>query len=313
YVQIVTGLGGWISALLIVAFVMVSIHLTIGDDDIGLPITVIGFVLYVAALALTRFWPGGLFRHHFVGALAAAGAIAAALGAAIAFEEVWPGVIVALPLAALTAWFCRDRILQFLVTGAAALWLVVWLVSDDTAYLLDILSLPTLLGALLYLWPPPRDVRGTALVLLLTLPVAAILFDYSEAAILIGEIGRGGWVARAVHLLLFLALLWRYQQSRGAASAMTETVAFAIAAVLISLLLPPGGSAALLLMMLAFVAGSRPLALIGAGFQAYFLWRFYYDLNATLLEKSLLLAGTGVALLLLYGWWELARRRRIAQ
>jgi uncharacterized membrane protein len=64
--------------------------------------------------------------------------------------------------------------------------------------------------------------------------------------------------------------------------------------------MPAGGSAALLMMMLAFTLGSRALAVIGTLLQVYFIWRFYYDLEASLLDKSLVLMGVGVLLLAAY-------------
>lgn len=312
YVEIVTGVGAWITALLMVAFVMVLLELTIAGGDLGIPVAAIGCALYVVALVLMWRWPGGLFRHHFVSALAAAGAIMAAVGTAGGFEEILPGVVVAVPLAALTAWLAHDRILQFLVSGTAALWIGIWLVSEETVYLLDILSIASVLGILLYLRPPVRDVRPTAVVLLLMLPVTAIVCDFNEWAFLFGELGLGGSFARAIHILLFLGLLWLFQRARGDRGNVVEAAAFGFAAILLGLLLPPGGSAALFLMMLAFVVGSRPLAIIGAALETYFLWRFYYDLGATLLEKSLLLAAVGIVLLLLCGWWEVALKRRTA-
>jgi uncharacterized membrane protein len=295
-----------------VAFVLVLLNLAIGDDDFGFPVAAAGGALYVIALVLIRRWPSGLFRHHFAGALAAAGAIMAAVGMAVAFEETWPGAVLAVLAAALTVHFARDLILQFLVSGAAALWIVIWLVSAETVYLLDILSIASIAGTLLYLRPPARDVRPTAIVLLLMLPVTAIVCDFNEWAFLFGELGLGGSIAVAIHVLLLLGVLWLFRRARSGAGQVVETAAGGLAAILIGLLLPPGGSAALYLMLLAFVVGSRPLAVIGVAFEAYFLWRFYYDLGATLLEKSLLLAGVGVVLLLFYGGLELARRRGAA-
>lgn len=313
YVQIVTGFGGWITALLMVAFVIVLIGLVIGTDDLGFPVASVGGAIFLIALVLKRRWPGGLFRHHFTGALAAAGAVTAAGGMAGAFEEIWPGAVLAVLAAALTRQFARDDILQFLVSGAAALWIGIWLVSAETAYLLDILSIASVAGAFLYLHPPARDVRPTAVVLLLMLPFTAIVCDFNEWVFLFSDLRLGGSFAVAIHVLSFLGLLWLYRRAGGDLGGTAGNAACGLAAIAAGLLLPPGGSAALFLMLLAFVVGSRPLAVIGIAFESYFLWRFYYDLNTSLIEKSALLAGVGVVLLLLYGGWDLARKRRVAQ
>ena len=80
-----------------------------------------------------------------------------------------------------------------------------------------------------------------------------------------------------------------------------------IAAILLSILLPPGGSAALVIMMTAFVLGSHLLAGIGILLQLQFIMRFYYDLQMSLLDKSLLLIGVGAVLTI--AWWFIERSR----
>lgn len=67
----------------------------------------------------------------------------------------------------------------------------------------------------------------------------------------------------------------------------------------------PGVSASLLIATLGFAAGLRSLQWLGlAAFLAY-LAHFYYQLQITLLQKSIVLSGTGVALLIL---WAVVRR-----
>ena len=56
-----------------------------------------------------------------------------------------------------------------------------------------------------------------------------------------------------------------------------------------------------MIMMLAFVLGSRPLALLGTLLQIYFLSRYYYDLDVSLLDKSLILMAVGGLVLALWG------------
>jgi uncharacterized membrane protein len=81
---------------------------------------------------------------------------------------------------------------------------------------------------------------------------------------------------------------------------------FAVAAIAVGMLLPPGGAAALMILMLAFVLGSRPLALLGVLLQINYIWRFYYDMEVTLLVKSGILVAVGAVLVL--AWWLMMRR-----
>jgi uncharacterized membrane protein len=71
----------------------------------------------------------------------------------------------------------------------------------------------------------------------------------------------------------------------------------AVIAAVVCLLLPPGGSAALVILMLAFVLGHWPLAIVGMLLEVYFVPRFYYDLEMSLLTKSWVLMAAGTALL----------------
>jgi uncharacterized membrane protein len=74
----------------------------------------------------------------------------------------------------------------------------------------------------------------------------------------------------------------------------------AVAAAAICLLLPPGGSAALVILMLAFTLGHWPLAIVGVLLEIYFVPRFYYDFELSLLTKSWILMAVGGALLAAY-------------
>jgi hypothetical protein len=67
----------------------------------------------------------------------------------------------------------------------------------------------------------------------------------------------------------------------------------------------PGLATAMLVLLLGFAAGNRVLMALGILGLFLFVGHFYYSLHATLLEKSGLLAVTGVVLL---GAWFLLKR-----
>jgi hypothetical protein len=89
-------------------------------------------------------------------------------------------------------------------------------------------------------------------------------------------------------------------------------IALAAAAILaIASFWAPGVGLALAILVVGFANGNR--VLIGLGILALlgYLSRYYYSLHATLLEKSVLLACTGLALLAvrfaLHRWWPLSK------
>jgi uncharacterized membrane protein len=136
------------------------------------------------------------------------------------------------------------------------------------------------------------------------------IFGADEIGMSYGVGDAGGWFAKALHIGLFLWLVTIHAQRAATPDARARLGPFAVAAVIVCVLLPPGlppgGSAALVIMMLAFVIGSRPLALLGTLVQIYYIWRFYYDMDVSLLIKSGMLSAVGVVLLL--AWWLMMRR-----
>lgn len=116
----------------------------------------------------------------------------------------------------------------------------------------------------------------------------------------------GGWIARIIYVAVFLWLAYIHWQRVSDEAARYRLSIFVAAAVAVGLLLPPGGSASLVIIMLAFTLGSRPLALLGVLLQILYIWRFYYDMQVTLLTKSGVMFAVGVVLIV--AWWFMQRR-----
>jgi hypothetical protein len=106
-------------------------------------------------------------------------------------------------------------------------------------------------------------------------------------------IGRGLTAALLVWVSITLA------REEGASPASRPGLAAAGAAILVGLLSVemPGLASALLTLLLGFAAGNRILMALGIVGLFGFVSHYYYSLHATLLEKSGLLAITGVCLL----------------
>jgi uncharacterized membrane protein len=101
----------------------------------------------------------------------------------------------------------------------------------------------------------------------------------------------------AVLAILFAANWRRVADRQGRLLAVAGGVAIAV----VVWQLPTGGSATLVLLTLAYTLGSRTLAVIGALTAIYFIWSFYWDLEGTLLTKSIILMSAGAVMLLCYG------------
>lgn len=295
YVQALLAVGAWIAALLMIAFVLVLLAFVVEleVDQAAPAVAVIGALVFALGATMQRGKPDGGFAHHFAGALLAAGAVMAPVAIGMQTDSFWTAALVAAVATGAAVVAARDRPAQFL---AAAL--TVGLVAGGFAeaglpFVIELAAAAAVAGALLMLYPPRRDLAPTAAVLLLFMP--ALMVVLAEGAFSIGfGIGAAGLAARVIQAGLVVWLLHRHRALSGRPGIDATTALLAAAFVAVSLLLPPGGAAALTLMMLGFVLGARGLAVIGVLFQIYFVSRFYYDLEATLLTKSLILIAVGV-------------------
>lgn len=298
YVQLLLGIGAWITALIMIAFVAVLLGLMLDVDEPNLGSAVIGAGMFLCGLLIQARPRVGVFAEQFSIALVVAGAVIASVSVGFEFDEVWSAAVTAIAIAAIDLWRGKSSQQQFLL-AAFAVGLVVAALSDmDIGHQIDIFALAAPIGAWLYLRPLAKiDIRPTATALLLALPFYAVA---SDSAFAMAD-GSGAWGARAIATATALALAWLHsRQSANSLSHLGLAVA-AAAAIAIGLLLPPGGSAALVILMLAFTLGHWPLAIVGVLLEVYFVPRFYYDLEMTLLTKSWILMAAGVVLLASYG------------
>jgi hypothetical protein len=297
YMHVVLGIGAWITAIVALFFASVVMDLVFGIDRPNLPVAVAGAMVFVASLWLLHSRPEGAFAVHAAVAFAAAGTLLAAAGAGMPERSVWLAAAAALPFAAAAIWQQRSLLLQFLIVSIALILgiLAAWDHWDDPILGLPALFIPV--GVILLLYPPRRDVRPTAFALL----VMPLLIDILGSRFDVGWTLWFGWPARGLLLAVFALLFavnWRRMADR---QGRLLAVAAAVAIAVVVWQLPTGGSAALVLLALAYTLGSRTLAAIGALTAIYFIWSFYWDLDGTLLIKSIILMSVGAVLLLCYG------------
>lgn len=298
YVRWVVGVGAWITAIIMMILGGAIVYVGFEFDD-EMAIVVIGAIYLAAGIWLIRQHDRGVFMHQLAIATVAAGAGLVAGGIAAKADELWVGFVVSLPLLALVTWQTSSRILQFLIAVMALWFFSASLMEGRTPYLVDIASLATPLGLYLLLRPPQRNLVPTAIALILFFPVFSILvFDNNWWY---RGTNMGGTFAQILHIVLFLGLVYLHWKKLAGNEVRAQIVVFAILATAICVMLPPGGSAAMLVLMLAFLIGSRPIALAGMALQGQFIIRYYYELGMTLLDKSLLLMAVGA--LLLAAWW----------
>ena len=115
------------------------------------------------------------------------------------------------------------------------------------------------------------------------------------------------WAGPVAAGLVFIYVVWQLRERAGVTPESRSGIVTLAAALVVTLcgLGAPGISAAILVIVLGFANGNR--VLMGLGMLAFggYLSHFYYQLSSTLLVKSVVLAATGAALLLLR--WIIAR------
>lgn len=301
YARLIIGFGAWVTAIIAIALGGTVLYAI--DAQIGISIAVMGALYFGLGFFLLHNVEHHVYATHLGIAITAAGTAMIAAGVGFEFEEVWAAALTSAMLTVLIIMATSQRSLQFLAALLSALLFIATLKVENVAYFLDIAALAGPLGVVMLLRPMQRDTQPTAIVLLLLLPAFGI---FGGMQTIFWQAGiAGGWFAKILHIAIFLGLVsthWQHSVTSGERKRLTI---FAVAAVIIGVLLPPGGSAALVVLMLAFVLGSRPLALLGVLLQIHYIWRFYYDMQVTLLIKSGILVAVGAVLIA--AWWLMQR------
>lgn len=306
YMQLVLGIGAWITAIATLFFIGLVMDLVFDIDEPDLIVAIIGVALFVASLWVLRQRPHGSFLAHAAVAFAIAGTLLAAAGVGFPADSLGVAAVATVPFVAAAIWQQRSVLLQFLVASVALI-LVIFAAWDHWDRLM--VGLPAIFipfGVALLVYPPRLDVRPTAFALLI-LPLA---FDIAASGLGEATVFWFGRPAQAILLAVFaflFAINWRrLTDGQGRLLAL----AAAIAAAVVTFLLPTGASAALVLLVLAYTLGLRLLAVIGVLLEIYFIWSFYWDLEESLLTKSIILMAAGAVLLLCYGLLVGALRER---
>lgn len=302
FVRVMLGVGGWLGAVFLLGFVAVGFEFII-DRPAASFLT--GALVCAGAAALFRAGARSDFLQQFAFALSLAGqglmawgitrgierqSWAAATGiatqqAALFFlipnslHRVWAAGTAAVALAYALRQFHLAPYAPFLLTGATA-W--VWLKEFEAAE-----------------WASPWRAGGYGLAL------AAVLttFDFEwpsgyRGTVLGGEISQWLGAVLGGAVLVWAAAMLLRREARAlwtpaGRGALLVAVILGAAA-----LKAPGIAPAVAVLVVGFANGNRILAAFGIVALIGYLSHYYYSLQASLLEKSALLATAGVALLL---------------
>ena len=315
YVRAMLGVAGWIGALFLAGFVGAAFSFIMDDAASA---TIAGAVFCAIALGLFMRFDGNDFVDQFALVISLLGQVMLIIGLAqflkpeeaafyLALAAVEVGLVLAVP--------------NFLHRVLAACGAAIALALAINRMQLHGLTAPVLCAGLVWIWlDPARWATGgrlwrpigyglvLALILVETFRLAGgpgLFGMRAEAPSWISM--HGPLIGRALTAALLVWVAFALARRESFAAGSRVTLAACGAALLVGLLSlgAPGFASALIVLLLGFAAGNRLLLALGILSLLGFVSHFYYSLHATLLEKSGLMAATGI--LLLAAWFLLRR------
>ncbi|WP_162806653.1 DUF4401 domain-containing protein [Sphingosinicella terrae] len=315
FVRVMLGIAGWIGAIFLLLFVGAAFAFVM---DNGAAALVVGAACCGAAFLLLRAFEDQDFVEQFGLAISLAGQVMMIIGLADFLEPDGAALYLAVAATQIALALIVPQFLHRVLTSAGAA-IALSLAIDQLS--LHGFAAPFLCAGLAFVWLEPKRWAvdgqlwrpiGYGLVVALLLVETFRLLGGREW---FGPSGDAPtWIALNGPLigrgLTALVLLWAaidLVRRADIAPQSREGLAAAAAAILLGLvsLAMPGLASALLILLLGFAAGTRLLIALGVLSLLGFVAHFYYSLHLTLLEKSGLLAVTG--LVLLAACWMLRR------
>ena len=312
YIHGLVGLSAWIAAVCFIAFLAITEIIT---SETGA--TIAGVIFGVAAVALKRLAPRSIFWGQLALALSLAGQALFIFGIGTQLDSVAATAFIIVILEIVLIAIYPDVLHRFLSTliicGAAVALCYDWEIQNAIHVLILLLA-----AATLFIWENEaylttsrwaelyRPVGYGVTVALLALLSLSVTDDT--------EIER--WWLSAVGLLALLLVL-EYLILTESGLNLRDPVVLWLAGGTLTLIWPawqtPGILGAILVLLVGFRCGNRLLLGLAAIFLAFFVIIFYYNLELTLLAKSLMLMGSGAIILALrYFLLHFWQRREVA-
>ena len=302
-VRAMLGVAGWLAALFLLGFAGTAFAILFKSAEAALPV---GAICCIAAFGIFRGVPASDFVGQFGFAISLAGQTLLMVGLTkLAGDRELSATFLAMAaVEALLAFAIPNYVHRVFTTLAANVFLLMALEKVGFAPLAPLIAAvgvaavwrnDRMMAERPSIWEPIG--YGFAIALLQvdgTLLFGDLLWTHARPAahFLL-------WAGPLAVGLVFVFVVWQLRDRAGVAANSAGGI-FALAAAMViavSGLFAPGIVAAVLVIVLGFANGKRVLLGLGLLAFAFYLAHFYYQLNSTLLMKSLVLSATGVCLL----------------
>ncbi|WP_395006737.1 DUF4401 domain-containing protein [Undibacterium sp.] len=302
YIRVMLGFSGWLGALFLMGFV--GILLSLAKDN-GLVSICIGIGLCALAYALFRLPGNKDFLSQFALAMSLAGQGFVVFGLLMEFRENNSSVYLAILLFEIVLTACIPNWTHRFLTTLAAV-LAAYLFFQHAAIFGLVHGLVAVLAC--GLWWSSIVLRKADILrpVAYALAVALVCTEGGRFLNMLMLNANHGWwfqhgwrVGTSLVNLALLASTIIVLQRQGLALTSLPSISAILAAVLLSgfAYVAPGLSSALLLILIAYSFSDRVLLGIGLFSLLSFVSHYYYQLQATLLYKSIVLMGLAVLLL----------------
>lgn len=317
FVRLMLGFAGWLGALFLLGFVGAGFAFVMRSAEASL---VVGAGACAAAVAIFRAAPRSDFTAQFGLAVSLAGQALLMFGLSKWFGRSLQSAALVFAIQEAVLFFLVPNYLHRVLCawwGALAL---AWVIVDAGYYALA----PALVTAgFLWVWLAEFDFGRRAAMARAGgygLALAAVQTAVMHGDLWYAWMARHGlgsaagmsamdWLGRGASAAVLLWAVVRLLAREGLALGSGQgRIGLAGALILgAASLKAPGVGPAAAILVVGYANGNRVLAGLGIAALLGYLSHYYYSLQATLLEKSAILAGTGLALLaarlVLHRWW----------
>lgn len=301
FMQAFVAIGAWLAALFLLAAIIACLLLSGSTGNPGFLFIILGLLFGAAAVGLRWAMPKVAFTINLALALSLLGQTLFLGGVWAESRSLWFFALIAMGLQVFLIVVYPDRLHRFLAglaLSGAALLLLLDLDMRETVHLL---LWALALGSVLFWEQEARfaaaNLDDFARPLGYSLPVALLAI----VALSVGanfNLWPAAWWVSTLGLLAGL-LSWLYfmltQYGLHTNLRLVVGVLAGTALVLLPTLPAPGIVAAVLVLGVGFRRGNRGLVGLACVFFVVFLIAFYYNLELSLLWKSLILLSTGLA------------------
>jgi hypothetical protein len=301
FVRLMLGIAGWIAALFLLAFAGMAFALLIRSASAGIAA---GAAVCAVASFLFRLGNKGDLLGQFAFAISLAGQALMAIGYSNAFERSDGAVALLAAVQQATLFALVPNFVHRVWTAASAAYAVAFALGH---FGIGAYAPALLTAAFAALWlrefdHPRHGERlraggyGIAAASIASVAECALALSWSCGARGEMHAWAAGIASGAVLVWAAAALLRR--EGVGVSSPAGRIALTGAAVVGAASIMAPGIAPSTAILVLGYANANRLLAGLGVLALIGYLSHYYYSLHATLLEKSALLAATGVALLL---------------